>query len=62
MPTWRGPYFKDIEDKGHCEVDGVEYEVPIKTVVVADMSFVWKYAKRGNACGAGSFCWLCKVN
>jgi hypothetical protein len=54
--------FKEIEERGYCEVDGVQYEVPIKVVVVADMSFVWKYTERGCASGSGSFCWMCKVS
>jgi hypothetical protein len=54
--------FRRIEDSGICVVDGMEYAVNIKTVVVADMSFLWKYCGRGNACGNGSFCWLCKCH
>jgi hypothetical protein len=34
--------FKEIEDRGFVVVDGEEYQVPIKVVVVADMSFIWK--------------------
>jgi hypothetical protein len=54
--------FKEIEDRGFVVVDGEEYEVPIKVVVVADMSFIWKYVGRGSAAGSGCFCWLCKVH
>jgi hypothetical protein len=54
--------FREIEEKGCVQVDGEEYEVPIKVVVVADMSFVWKCVDRGRAAGAGSFCWACKVH
>jgi hypothetical protein len=54
--------FKEIEDRGFVVVDGEEYQVPIKVVVVAGMSFTWKYAGRGSASGSGCFCWLCKVH
>ena len=53
--------FKEIEERGCCEVDGIQYKAPIKVVVVADMSFVWKYTGRGCASGSGSFCWTCKA-
>jgi len=64
MPHFHGlvAAFREIEERGFVVVDGVEYEVPIKVVVVADMSFVWKYAERGCASGSGCFCWACKVH
>ena len=55
------PLFHEIEERGYCEVDGIQCEAPIKVVVVADMSFVWKYTGRGCASGSGSFCWTCKA-
>jgi hypothetical protein len=53
--------FKEIEERGYCEVDGIQRKAPIKVVVVADILFVWKCTGRGRASGSGSFCWTCKV-
>ena len=47
--------FRRIEEDGYCEVGNIQYEVKIKTVVVADMSFLWKFCGRGHASGRGSF-------
>jgi hypothetical protein len=57
MPHFHGlvAAFREIEERGCMVVDGVEHEVPIRVVVVADMSFVWKRAERGRAAGSGCF-------
>ena len=35
--------FVDIEKKGYCTVDGVDFPIFIRCIVVADMSFLHKY-------------------
>jgi hypothetical protein len=52
--------FEEIEERGYCEVDGIQCKAPTKAVVVADTPFVWKCTGRGCASGSGSF-WTCKV-
>jgi hypothetical protein len=54
--------FKEMEDRGFVAVDGVGREAPIKAVVAAGMSLIWKRAGRGSAPGSGRFCWLCKAH
>lgn len=61
------PYFEEmvaafvnIEKKGFCTVDGVDYPIFIRCVVVADMSFLHKYLGRGGGSAKTiCFCFLC---
>ena len=52
--------FVDIETKGYCTVDGVEYPIHIRYVVVADMAFLHKYLGRGGGSSKTiCFCFMC---
>jgi hypothetical protein len=43
-----------------CVVDGKEYEVFIKVMVVADMMFLQKFTGHGGGCGTTTFlCMFC---
>jgi hypothetical protein len=54
--------FQKIETQGFCTVNGKEWEVHIKVVVVADLSFLHKYVKRGGSShSATCFCMLCSA-
>jgi hypothetical protein len=64
MPYFEGlvAAFVDIEQKGYCTVDGVQYPIYMRCVVVADMAFLHKYlglgvgsAKTKTIC----FCFMC---
>jgi hypothetical protein len=52
--------FVDIEQKGYCTVDGVQYPIYIRCVVVADMAFLHKYLGRGGGSAKTiCFCFMC---
>jgi hypothetical protein len=52
--------FVDIEAKGYCTVDGVEYSIHLRCVVVADMAFLHKYLGRGGGSSKTiCFCFMC---
>ena len=52
--------FVDIEKKGYCTVDGVDYPIYIRCVVVADMAFLHKYLGRGGGSAKTiCFCFMC---
>ena len=52
--------FVEIEKRGYCVVDGVEYPIHIRCVVVADMAFLHKYLGRGGGSSKTiCFCFLC---
>ena len=52
--------FMQIEKDGFCTVDGVEYPIHIRCVVVADMSFLHKFLGRGGSSGTTTcFCFMC---
>ena len=52
--------FVDIEKKGKCTVDGVDYPICIRCVVVADMAFLHKYLGRGGGSAKTiCFCFMC---
>ena len=52
--------FMQIEKDGFCTVDGEEYPIHIRCVVVADMSFLHKYLGRGGSSGTTTcFCFMC---
>lgn len=52
--------FQEIERQGFCIVNGQVYKVPIKVYVVADLSFLHKYAQRGGSShSATCFCMFC---
>ena len=54
--------FKDIEERGYCVVDNVRHEVFIDVIVVADMSYLHKYLKRGGGSHTCThFCFLCSL-
>jgi hypothetical protein len=61
------PYFhllmeelRKIEEQQFCTVNGKEYTVYIKPVVIADLSFLHKYVKRGGGShSATCFCLFC---
>jgi hypothetical protein len=54
--------FQKIETQGFCIVNGYEWEVHIKVVVVADMSFLHKYVQRGGSSHSSAcFCMLCSA-
>jgi hypothetical protein len=40
--------FREIEARGHCVVNGERHQVFIDMVVVADMTYLHKYLKRGG--------------
>jgi hypothetical protein len=52
--------FQQIEAQGYCVVNGYHWKVFIKVAVVADLSFLHKYVKRGGSShSATCFCMLC---
>jgi hypothetical protein len=52
--------FVEIEKQQFCVVDGKEYEVFIKVLVVADMMFLQKYTGHGGGCASTThFCMFC---
>ena len=52
--------FVDIEKKGFCTVDGADYPIFIRCLVVADMAFLHKYLGRGGGSAKTiCFCFLC---
>jgi hypothetical protein len=54
--------FLKIEEQGFCTVNGNKWDVHIKVVVVADLSFLQKYVKRGGSSHhATCFCMLCSA-
>ena len=54
--------FKDIEKRGYCVVHNVRHEVFIDVIVVADMSYLHKYLKRGGGSHSCThFCFLCSL-
>ncbi len=54
------PAFVDIEKKEYCTVDGAEYPIHIRCVVVADMAFLHKYFGRGGGSSKTMcFCFMC---
>ena len=53
-------YFVEIENQGFCVVDGKEYEVFVKVLVVADMMFLHKFTRHGGCCATTThFCMFC---
>jgi hypothetical protein len=55
--------FVEIEQRGYCVVDGIQYPVHIDVIVVADMAYLHKYLKRGGGSHAcTNFCFLCSIN
>lgn len=53
-------YFVEIEQQGFCVVDGKEYEVFIKVLVIADMMFLQKFTGHGGGCASTThFCMFC---
>ena len=53
-------YFVEIEKQQFCVVDGKEYEVFIKVLVVADMMFLQKFTGHGGGCATSTyFCMFC---
>ena len=54
--------FKDIEERGYCVVNNMRHEVFIDVIVVADMSYLHKYLKRGGGSHSCThFCFLCSL-
>ena len=54
--------FQKIEKQGFCMVNGNQWKVHIKVVVVADLSFLQKYVKRGGSSHhATCFCIFCSA-
>ena len=52
--------FVAIEKQQYCVVDGKEYEVFIKVLVVADMMFLQKFTGHGGGCASTThFCMFC---
>ena len=52
--------FVEIEKQQFCVVDGKEYEVFIKVLVVADMMFLQKFTGHGGGCASTThFCMFC---
>ena len=52
--------FVAIEKQQYCVVDGKEYEVFIKVLVVADMMFLQKFTGHGGGCASTThFCMYC---
>ncbi len=43
-------YFVEIENQQFCVVDGKEYEIFIKVLVVADMMYLQKFTGHGDGC------------
>jgi hypothetical protein len=55
--------FREIQDRGYCVVDNVQHEVFIDVIVVADMSYLHKYLRRGGGSHSCThFCFLCSIN
>ena len=55
--------FKDIEERGYCVVNNVRHEVFIDVIVMADMSYLHKYLKRGGGSHSCThFCFLCSLS
>jgi len=55
--------FQDVQNKGYCVVDNVRYDVYIDVIVVADMSYLHKYLRRGGGSHSCThFCFLCSLN
>jgi hypothetical protein len=53
-------FFVEIEMQQFCVVDGKEYEVFIKVMVVADMMFLQKFTGHGGGCATTTFfCMFC---
>jgi hypothetical protein len=53
-------YFVEIENQQFCVVDGKEYEVFIKVLVIADMMFLQKFTGHGGGCATTThFCMFC---
>ena len=53
-------YFVEIEKQQFCVVDGKEYEVFIKVLVVADLMFLQKFTGHGGGCASTTyFCMFC---
>ena len=53
-------YFVEIENQQFCVVDGKEYEVFIKVLVVADMMYLQKFTGHGGGCATTTyFCMFC---
>ncbi len=53
-------YFVEIENQNFCVVDGKEYEVFVKILVVADLMFLQKFTKHGGCCATTThFCMFC---
>ena len=64
MPYFEGlvAAFVDIEQKGYCTVDGVQYPIYIRCVVVVDMAFLHKYLGLGGGSAKTKticFCFMC---
>ena len=54
--------FQQIERQGFCMVNGHAYKVPIKVYVVADLSFLHKYVRRGGSSHSSTcFCMMCSA-
>ena len=54
--------FQQIERQGYCRVNGHTFKVPIQVHVVADLSFLHKYVKRGGSSASAScFCMMCSA-
>ena len=54
--------FQKIETQGFCIVNGNECRVHIKVCVVADMSFLHKYVRRGGSSHSTTcFCMMCSA-
>jgi len=52
--------FVEIEKQQFCVVDGKQYEVFIKVLVVADMMFLQKFTGHGGGCASTThFCMFC---
>jgi hypothetical protein len=54
--------FRQIETQGFCMVNGHVYKVHIEVVVVADLSFLQKYVRRGGGSHSTTcFCMMCSA-
>ena len=55
--------FREIQERGYCVVGSERYSVFIDVIVVADMSYLHKYLRRGGGShSCTNFCFLCSVN
>ena len=55
--------FREIEARGFCVVGDERHDVFINVLVVADMSYLHKYLRRGGGSHSSTnFCFLCSVN